>query len=166
MFKKKSQAAMEFLMTYGWAILVVLVAIGALAYFGVLNPSRFLPSSCTVGPGIGCDDFKVNGGASGSIQLVLRNGMGNDVTQVAIDSFPSPGTGGTSCSTCISRVGCNTTTWQDGTQLTVVVGGGASGGTCGALTTGSRFKSVIALLYTSAGGIPRNVSGSITSKVE
>ena len=35
---KKSQAAMEFLMTYGWAILVVLVAIGALAYFGVLSP--------------------------------------------------------------------------------------------------------------------------------
>ena len=30
---RKSQAAMEFLMTYGWAILVVLVAIGALAYF-------------------------------------------------------------------------------------------------------------------------------------
>ena len=35
---KKSQAAMEFLMTYGWAILVVLAAIAALAYFGVLNP--------------------------------------------------------------------------------------------------------------------------------
>jgi hypothetical protein len=34
---KKSQAAMEFLMTYGWAILVVLVAIGVLAYFGVFN---------------------------------------------------------------------------------------------------------------------------------
>jgi uncharacterized protein (UPF0333 family) len=30
---RKSQAAMEFLMTYGWAILVVLVALGALAYF-------------------------------------------------------------------------------------------------------------------------------------
>lgn len=28
---------MEFLMTYGWAILVILVAIGALAYFGVLK---------------------------------------------------------------------------------------------------------------------------------
>jgi len=27
--KKKAQAAMEFLMTYGWAILVVLVVIGA-----------------------------------------------------------------------------------------------------------------------------------------
>lgn len=35
---RKGQAAMEFLMTYGWAILVVLAAIGALAYFGVLSP--------------------------------------------------------------------------------------------------------------------------------
>jgi hypothetical protein len=40
---KKGQAAMEFLMTYGWAILVVLAAIAALAYFGVLSPSKLLP---------------------------------------------------------------------------------------------------------------------------
>lgn len=39
--KKKSQAAMEFLMTYGWAILVVLVFLGALTYFGVFNPDNF-----------------------------------------------------------------------------------------------------------------------------
>ena len=36
---RKGQAAMEFLMTYGWAILVVLVVIGALAYFGILSPT-------------------------------------------------------------------------------------------------------------------------------
>jgi hypothetical protein len=35
MMNKKAQEAMEFLMTYGWAILVVLVAIGAVAYFYV-----------------------------------------------------------------------------------------------------------------------------------
>ena len=40
---KKSQQAMEFLMTYGWAIIVVLVAIGALAYFGVLNIKNLSP---------------------------------------------------------------------------------------------------------------------------
>jgi hypothetical protein len=43
---KKSQAAMEFLMTYGWAILVVLVAIGVLAYFGVFNAHTNL-EKCT-----------------------------------------------------------------------------------------------------------------------
>ena len=50
---KKSQAAMEFLMTYGWAILVVLVAIAALAYFGVLDPNKFVGEAgkCTVGGG-------------------------------------------------------------------------------------------------------------------
>ena len=70
---KRGQAAMEFLMTYGWAILVVLVAIGALAYFGVLNPSKFLPEMCTVAPGIGCEDSVVMDDDTGTI--VLRNGL-------------------------------------------------------------------------------------------
>ena len=34
---KKGQASMEFLMTYGWAILAGIIAIGALAYFGVFR---------------------------------------------------------------------------------------------------------------------------------
>jgi len=34
---KRAQAAMELLMTYGWAILVVLFAIGSLFYFGVFS---------------------------------------------------------------------------------------------------------------------------------
>jgi len=35
--QKRGQAAMEFLMTYGWAILAAIVAIGVLAYFGVFS---------------------------------------------------------------------------------------------------------------------------------
>src|SRR3989339_453464 len=66
MITRKSQAALEFLMTYGWAILVVLVAIGALAYFGVLSPDKFLPAKCQLPAGIACTDFKIdNGGALG-----------------------------------------------------------------------------------------------------
>ena len=70
MFKKmkKGQAAMEFLMTYGWAILVVLVAIGALAYFGVLDPNRLLPARCTVELPFSCSDQRVT---DGEIQLGL-----------------------------------------------------------------------------------------------
>ena len=64
----KSQAALEFIMTYGWAILVVLVAIGALSYFGVLNPGRFLPSRCTLPAGIGCLDFEARDGRAERIQ--------------------------------------------------------------------------------------------------
>jgi hypothetical protein len=39
---KKSQAAMEFMLTYGWAILAAIIAIGVLAYFGVFDPNSFV----------------------------------------------------------------------------------------------------------------------------
>ena len=80
---RKSQAAMEFLMTYGWAILVVLVAIGALAYFGVLSPDKFLPSKCTLPAGIACTDHSASS-ATGKLTVVLRNGMGFDATLLTV----------------------------------------------------------------------------------
>jgi hypothetical protein len=75
---KRSQAAMEFLMTYGWAILVVLAAIVALAYFGVLSPSKFLPESCSLPStsGLACIDFNI---FPGSAHLFLMNGGGRDL---------------------------------------------------------------------------------------
>ena len=77
--KKKAQAAMEFLMTYGWAILVVLVVIGALAYFGVLNPQNLLPEKCTLPMGLYCRDYLIDSTGTGSIRLRLENGMGQGI---------------------------------------------------------------------------------------
>jgi len=75
--KKRGQAATEFLMTYGWAILIVLAAIGALAYFGILSPNKFLPNSCILFPGLSCDDFIIS---PGSAVIIITNGMGNSIT--------------------------------------------------------------------------------------
>ena len=55
----KSQSAMEYLMTYGWAILIIAVVLAALFELGVFNPMTFAPKaapgSCQVvrpeGPG-------------------------------------------------------------------------------------------------------------------
>jgi len=84
MFNKRGQAAMEFLMTYGWAILVVLVAIGALAYFGVLSPDKFLPERCTGPAGLDCIDkasitASTGPANSGNIQFVIKNNQGYDI---------------------------------------------------------------------------------------
>ena len=76
MFNKKAQAAMEFLMTYGWAILVVLAAVAALAYFGVLSPDRFLPEQCTLPSGMACLDFNHNGT---HFQVAIQNSAGFDM---------------------------------------------------------------------------------------
>ncbi len=72
----RGQAALEFLMTYGWAILVVLAAIGALAYFGVLKPDAFLPEKCTMAPGLDCRDFLIN---TKTARLDFRNALGKDI---------------------------------------------------------------------------------------
>ena len=86
---KRGQAAMEFLMTYGWAILVVLAAIGALAYFGVLSPDNFLPEQCTVSPEFGntCLEFQASfseGDAGSAISLGLRNNVGQSIEEVNV----------------------------------------------------------------------------------
>ena len=78
---KRAQAAMEFLMTYGWAILVVLAAIAALAYFGVLSPDRFLPEKCTLPSGVACLDFT---GTNSQVDLVIQNSAGFDMQNVAV----------------------------------------------------------------------------------
>tara|TARA_Y100000310_G_scaffold336633_1_gene421709 strand:- start:852 stop:1337 length:486 start_codon:yes stop_codon:yes gene_type:complete len=81
-FNKKSQAAMEFLMTYGWAILVVLAAIAALAYFGVLSPDQFLPEKCILSPGLSCSSgFKVE---PTQFTFLLQNSLGKKITVTGV----------------------------------------------------------------------------------
>ena len=79
---KKAQAAMEFLLTYGWAILVVLLVIASLVYFGVLSPRQFLPTKCTLDSPLYCVDKQVT--EAGVVKILIRNGNPNAIT---IDSF-------------------------------------------------------------------------------
>lgn len=43
MIWKKGQAALEYLMTYGWAILIIIVVVAALYAMGVFTPRRTVP---------------------------------------------------------------------------------------------------------------------------
>ncbi|MDP2909317.1 MAG: hypothetical protein Q8N77_05930 [Nanoarchaeota archaeon] len=151
---RKGQAAMEFLMTYGWAILVVLVAIGALAYFGVLNPGRFLPSSCTIGPGFGCTDFKVL--ADGSWTIVIQNGMGKALTGVDLDFTSGYGTGSGAGS-------CSPTSVTDGGTTTCT--GAAESIQAG--TAGNKVKVDIGFDYTESGSsLSHTKTGLLTTNME
>jgi len=68
---------MEFLITYGWVILVVIIAIGSLSYFGILKADRFLPERCSLSAGIMCLDFEVE---SSKVVLVIQNSFGYDIS--------------------------------------------------------------------------------------
>ncbi|MCL5680348.1 MAG: hypothetical protein M1465_03355 [Candidatus Marsarchaeota archaeon] len=45
MENKKAQSAMEYLMTYGWAILIIAIVLAALYSLGVFNPQFFAPKA-------------------------------------------------------------------------------------------------------------------------
>ena len=72
---KRGQAALEFLSTYGFAFLIILVMVGALTYFGVLNPQGFVPSRCSVSEGFKCQEavLRLNANNSANITLVIQN---------------------------------------------------------------------------------------------
>jgi len=52
----KAQSAMEYLMTYGWAILIIAVVLGALFSLGVFSGTSMLGTSCIAGPGFYCQN--------------------------------------------------------------------------------------------------------------
>jgi hypothetical protein len=80
---KKSQAALEFLTTYAWAFLVILIMVGALAYFGILNPGKLLPDRCNFPTEFGCLDYAITygtTGADGTFTIRLKNSVGEPIT--------------------------------------------------------------------------------------
>ncbi len=100
-------------MTYGWAILVVLIAIGALAFFGVLNPAKFLPQSCMLGPGLACEDFKVDS-ATKNIYVNIRNGLGQDIEYMLVYVDKKSPTGNEMCGGFAGLVAVPTAPLKDG----------------------------------------------------
>ena len=152
---RKGQAAMEFLMTYGWAILVVLVAIGALAYFGVLSPGKFLPETCLLSPGFACTDFKVVAGTASAWTIKIQNGLGESLTGISVTLAKINDGTGTSTGTCDIGTG----TLPSGSPTTCT-------GSTVAGSAGDRFKAEIQFAYTPVGGIAHTKVGSLTAKME
>ena len=140
--ENKGQAAMEFLMTYGWAILVVLAAIGALAYFGVLSPDKFLPERCTLPPGIACLDAKVT---TSNVELIIQNSLGRDITLNSISL--------NNCSQNFNNA------FKNGDQDTFTI-------SCDNGESGAKYKADIFFDYTTDTGMEKTAIGLITGKVQ
>ena len=140
---KKSQAALEFIMTYGWAILVVLVAIAALAYFGVLSPDRFLPSKCVLQSGIACLDNKAT---ATTLNVYIQNSLGQDVT--------------------ITDVKADQCTAQTGLSVSFP-NGGAYTAAMVCVNPGTKYNGQFNVTYSNAAtGLTHTNVGQVTSKIE
>ncbi len=143
--EKKGQAAMEFLMTYGWAILAAVIAIGVLAYFGVFSPGTYVSNMVSVNAPFGStQELSIS---TSAVNFVLRNGGGDSVNITSI---------------ALSNCGTNSTdmTLTDGSTSLITI-------PCSpALTSGDKFKGTLTITYrTGEEMIDLTGSGSVAGRV-
>jgi hypothetical protein len=68
---RHGQAAIEFLVTYGWALLGILIVIGALLYFGIFNTAKYTADVCSYGEQLKREDHALK--SNGLLRVQLRN---------------------------------------------------------------------------------------------
>lgn len=116
MVNKRAQGALEFLTTYGWAFLIIIIMIGALAYFGVLDPSKLTPQRCDFfGHQFDCTGYEIQygdlaTGTSGLVKFQLVNRVGSDVELDSFNVYTE-----TAMSYDCTYPALNTDIWRDGT---------------------------------------------------
>jgi len=146
MLDKNAQAALEFLMTYGWAILAVLSAVAVLSYFGVLSPDQFLPHKCILPAGLACLDYNVE---TYKVVLVLQNTQGETIT---IDKVTVSGNN-QQCSDNQSVTVNN----EAKAILTITQ--------CNNGAEGAKFNGIVNITYTLEEKLSHNVIGTLKAKV-
>ena len=77
----KAQSALEFLITYSWAILALLAFMAALYYFGQFNGLQYAPAECSMGLDLPCMSYRISQstGTGYEVFLVGRNDIGFDM---------------------------------------------------------------------------------------
>ncbi len=86
----RAQASLEFLSTYGWAFIVIILMIGTVSFFGVSNPDIFIAEKCTFEEDITCVDFfastiELSGEEAGLLVLTMRQSTGRSVFVQEVD---------------------------------------------------------------------------------
>ena len=147
MLDKKSQASTEFLMSYGWAIIIGILAIAALFYLGILNIEKFLPNRCILPSGITCADFRIE---SYRIVLVLQNDQDEPITIDRVTSSANE-------QECSNNESTNLKSSEKAIFILTDCNNGAHG---------NKFDGIINITYTPANKLSHNIEGILKSKVE
>ena len=78
---RRSQAAMEYVHTYGWILLSVMVIGGVLVYYNVSKVDNILPTECRLLSGMECLDVTVE---DDLLKIVVVNGLGFALSNLSI----------------------------------------------------------------------------------
>ena len=141
MFSKKGQSALEYLMTYGWALIVIVIVIGALMLL-VGDPSG---DSVSCSPSAGSFLYEDLSYSSGTFNLVLTNGTGSTLSANAVQV--NTGT--------VGNDNNYSSIWTPGTKATFTVTGMSA-------DVDTSNQSTITITWTGSSGLPHSETKTCT----
>ena len=147
MVMKKGQAALDFLMTYGWAIALVVIVAAALFALGVFDVSNFVGTKAAGFSGVAVQGWQVSGTA---LSLKLTNQVGQKINITGVTA-----TIGTSTQVNTTAVVLST----GETSTTISVTGFPS------QTSGAGYQAAVKVNYTDMNsGFQASTTGTLTGK--
>jgi|GEM_PF-2759557 len=155
MEKRHGQAALEYLATYGWALLVVLVVVGAFTYFGFIDVKSAVPSSFDIGDGFVAAGYKVD---ESSLRVGMINNLGTDVTVKYVTAKSVDDSSEAVCNSV--KVYAQPVTMSNGERQMFIIPD------CGG-NPGKRMRAKIAVTYAKDGeSIDHTVNGYLDATIE
>ncbi len=149
---KKGQAALDFLMTYGWAIALIVIIAAVLFALGIFDVNAFVGNKA-----VGFSQIAVKGwglSTAGTFTIKLSNQAG---VPVSIDN--------------VSIVIGNTTATLNGLPVSLTTGADSAilstgAGAFGNQTSGNSYTAKVTIAYTDTNAnFPYTTSGTLTGKV-
>jgi len=135
----KAQSALEYLMTYGWAILIIVIVGAALFALGVFNPASSTTMSLSGITNFQLIDAVLNK-TSNNLTVIIGTKTGKTTTITNIDFYAVDT--------------CNNTAVDGGAQISPALTKEiqiTSAGTCAGLVAGSKVNVDLSIYYTVAG---------------
>jgi len=157
MFKNnKAQSALEYLMTYGWALVVIVIVIAVLVF--LINPTQIGQNNCT-----GFDKLPIGNhqATDNNVSMIITNETGQNLTAV---SFTLSGKVGTQTISDTNSYG----NWSANAKHPVWLCYDGTAPNCGALASvpapGSSYDLSITVDYTDSDGFARSATASCKGK--
>ncbi len=79
----RGQSSLEYLMTYGWALIILAAVLTILYSVGVFDPKQYMNEECLFQPSLQCKSMSLTEG--GKFNLQLNNGLGYEIDEVSAE---------------------------------------------------------------------------------
>lgn len=146
----KAQSGMDFLMTYGWALLIVVIIVGALFGLGIFDEGTFVGSKASGFNSIGVSAWQLK--SDGTLSLKIRNNAATDIQITSINA--TRGNESKTYTTVVNLANGKETTLNNAVTFT------------NAATVGQTYTVQIEMKYTDTkSGFSYMDKGTITGKV-